>query len=189
MKTVGGFLRTRYRRLDRTGLAGYLAGTAYNLAPMAKLMTAETPAPRPRLAALPGAARTLLKSQPPRAGPSTRGQTARQRVTQRYCGHTSSPHIAKDGLNKSVDCSSTHWILSRADGLFRVSPRIPCCRPLLGGKDLQAHHCTPGDSASASVLIRGGQLHARTAMARLCAHRNESAAFEAKLGEAHARHA
>ena len=27
----------------------------------------------------------------------------------------------RDGLNKSVDCSSTHRTLSRADGLFRVS--------------------------------------------------------------------
>ena len=51
MKTVGGFRRTRYRGLDRTGLAGYLVGTAYNLAPMARLMTAETPAPQAMLAA------------------------------------------------------------------------------------------------------------------------------------------
>ena len=29
MKTVGGFRRTRYRGLDRTGLAGHLV--AYNL--------------------------------------------------------------------------------------------------------------------------------------------------------------
>ena len=29
--------------------------------------------------------------------------------------------LARDGLNKSVDCSSTHRKLSRADGLFRVS--------------------------------------------------------------------
>ena len=29
MKTVGGFRRTRYRGLDRTGLAGYLVATAY----------------------------------------------------------------------------------------------------------------------------------------------------------------
>ena len=48
MKTVGGFRRTRYRGLDRTGLAGYLVGTAYNLVRMARLMTAETPAHRPR---------------------------------------------------------------------------------------------------------------------------------------------
>jgi len=39
MKTVGGFRRTRYRGLDRTGLAGYLVGTAYNLVRMAKLIT------------------------------------------------------------------------------------------------------------------------------------------------------
>ena len=51
MKTVGGFRRTRYRGLDRTGLAGYLVGTAYNLVRMARLMTAETPAPQAMLAA------------------------------------------------------------------------------------------------------------------------------------------
>jgi transposase len=38
MKTVGGFRRTRYRGLDRTGLAGYLVGTAYNLVRMARLI-------------------------------------------------------------------------------------------------------------------------------------------------------
>ena len=38
MKTVGGFRRTRYRGLDRTGLAGYLVATAYNLVRMAKLL-------------------------------------------------------------------------------------------------------------------------------------------------------
>ncbi len=37
MKTVGGFRRTRYRGLDRTGLAGYLVATAYNLVRMVKL--------------------------------------------------------------------------------------------------------------------------------------------------------
>ena len=31
MKTVGGFRRTRHRGLDKTGLAGYLVATAYNL--------------------------------------------------------------------------------------------------------------------------------------------------------------
>ena len=51
MKTVGGFRRTRYRGLDRTGLAGYLVGTAYNLVRMARLMTAETPAPQAMQAA------------------------------------------------------------------------------------------------------------------------------------------
>ena len=40
MKTVGGFRRTRYRGLDRTGLAGYLVATAYNLVRMAKLVPA-----------------------------------------------------------------------------------------------------------------------------------------------------
>lgn len=38
MKTVGGFRRSRYRGVDRTGLAGYLVGTAYNLVRMAKLL-------------------------------------------------------------------------------------------------------------------------------------------------------
>ena len=42
MKTVGGFRRRRYRGLDRTGLAGYLVGTAYHLVRMARLHTAET---------------------------------------------------------------------------------------------------------------------------------------------------
>ena len=51
MKTVGGFRRTRYRGLNRTGLASYLVGTAYNLVRMARLMTAETPAPQAMLAA------------------------------------------------------------------------------------------------------------------------------------------
>jgi hypothetical protein len=31
MKTVGGFRRTRFRGLERTGHAGYLVATAYNL--------------------------------------------------------------------------------------------------------------------------------------------------------------
>jgi IS5 family transposase len=38
MKTVGWFRRTRYRGLDRTGLAGHLVGAAYNLVRMAKLL-------------------------------------------------------------------------------------------------------------------------------------------------------
>ena len=38
MKTVGGFRRTRYRGLDRIGLAGYLVATAYNLVRMVKLL-------------------------------------------------------------------------------------------------------------------------------------------------------
>ncbi len=39
MKTVGGFRRTRYRGLARTGLAGYLVAAAYNLVRLAKLMS------------------------------------------------------------------------------------------------------------------------------------------------------
>ena len=37
MKTVGGLRRTRYRSVDRTGLAGYQVATAYNLVRMTKL--------------------------------------------------------------------------------------------------------------------------------------------------------
>ena len=45
MKTVGGFRRTRYRGLDRTGLAGYLVATAYNLVRLSRLSRAAgTPA-------------------------------------------------------------------------------------------------------------------------------------------------
>ena len=42
MKTVGGFRRTRYRGLDRTGLAGFLVGTAYNLVRLSKLLVHST---------------------------------------------------------------------------------------------------------------------------------------------------
>jgi transposase len=38
MKTVGGFRRTRYRGMEKTGLAAYLVGTAYNLVRLAKLL-------------------------------------------------------------------------------------------------------------------------------------------------------
>jgi transposase len=38
MKVIGGFRRTHYHGLDRTGLAGYLVATAYNLVRMAKLI-------------------------------------------------------------------------------------------------------------------------------------------------------
>jgi len=38
MKTVGGFRRTRYHGVDRTGLAGYLVAAAYNLVRMANLL-------------------------------------------------------------------------------------------------------------------------------------------------------
>jgi transposase len=37
MKTVGGFRRTRYRGLDRTGMAGYLVAAVYNLVRLASL--------------------------------------------------------------------------------------------------------------------------------------------------------
>lgn len=47
MKTVGGFRQTRYRGLDRTGLAGYLVATAYNLVRLVKLLQ---PAPDHALA-------------------------------------------------------------------------------------------------------------------------------------------
>jgi transposase len=38
MKTVGGFRRTRFRGVDRTGLAGYLVATAYNLVRIARML-------------------------------------------------------------------------------------------------------------------------------------------------------
>lgn len=38
MKTVGGFRRTRYRGLEKTGLAGYLVAAAYNLVRIAGLI-------------------------------------------------------------------------------------------------------------------------------------------------------
>src|SRR6266567_3328330 len=40
MKSVGGFRRTRFRGLERTGLAGYLVAAAYNLVRIARLTTA-----------------------------------------------------------------------------------------------------------------------------------------------------
>ena len=39
MLTVGGFRRTRYRGVERTGLAGYFVATAYNLVRMANLLS------------------------------------------------------------------------------------------------------------------------------------------------------
>ena len=50
-------------------------------------------------------------------------------VFNAYHGLASPPHdwvvtnevLSRDALNKSVDCSSTHRELSRADGLFRAS--------------------------------------------------------------------
>jgi transposase len=38
MKTVGGFRRSRYWGIERTGLAGYFVGTAYNLVRLARLL-------------------------------------------------------------------------------------------------------------------------------------------------------
>ena len=38
MKTVGEFRWTRYRRVGRTGLAGHLVRTTYNLVRMARLL-------------------------------------------------------------------------------------------------------------------------------------------------------
>ena len=50
MKTVGGFRRTRYRGLDRTGLVGHLVATAYNLVRMAKLLGQAAATPVARMA-------------------------------------------------------------------------------------------------------------------------------------------
>ena len=77
MKTVGGFRRTRYRGLDRTGFAGYLVGTVYNLVRIAWLMTAQTPAPQGRVTMGREAAPQVTG---PEAGPSTGRHTTRQRV-------------------------------------------------------------------------------------------------------------
>jgi IS5 family transposase len=38
MKTVGGFRRTRYRGVERTGLVGYLVAAAHNLVRLANLL-------------------------------------------------------------------------------------------------------------------------------------------------------
>ena len=47
MKTVGGLRRTRYWGVAKTGLAGYLVATAYNLVRLIKLSPAATPVPLP----------------------------------------------------------------------------------------------------------------------------------------------
>ena len=56
---------------------------------------------------------------------------------QRVEPHPSTKTRPRDGLNKSVDCSSTHRKLSRADGLFRVSlaPQENLPQTTLGGGD------------------------------------------------------
>jgi transposase len=43
MKTVGGFRRTRYRGVDRTGLAGYIVAAAYDLVRMSRLLAPSRP--------------------------------------------------------------------------------------------------------------------------------------------------
>ena len=48
MKTVGGFRKTRYRGIERTGLCGHFVGTAYNLVRMSRILA--------KPAALPAAA-------------------------------------------------------------------------------------------------------------------------------------
>ena len=40
MKTIGGFRRTRFRGVERTQLAAYFVGAAYNLVRMARLIAA-----------------------------------------------------------------------------------------------------------------------------------------------------
>ena len=40
MKTIGGFRKTRFRGVQRTQLAAYFVGAAYNLLRMAKLLSA-----------------------------------------------------------------------------------------------------------------------------------------------------
>jgi IS5 family transposase len=40
IKAIGGFRRTRFRGLERTQLAGYFVGAAYNLLRMARLLAA-----------------------------------------------------------------------------------------------------------------------------------------------------
>jgi len=45
MKTIGGFRRTRYRGLDRTGLAGYLVATAYDLVRLSRLAARQSAIP------------------------------------------------------------------------------------------------------------------------------------------------
>jgi transposase len=44
LKTTGGFRRTRYVGLDKTQMAGYLVGSAYNLVRMVRLLAAAQPA-------------------------------------------------------------------------------------------------------------------------------------------------
>ena len=43
MKTVGGFRRSRYRGVERTGLCGELVATAYKLVRMSRLLAEDEP--------------------------------------------------------------------------------------------------------------------------------------------------
>jgi transposase len=45
MKTIGGLRRTRFRGVERTGLAGHLVAIAYNLVRMSRLLVQEARAP------------------------------------------------------------------------------------------------------------------------------------------------
>jgi hypothetical protein len=45
MKTVGGFRRTPWRGVERTGLVGYLVATAYNLVRISRLLARGEAAP------------------------------------------------------------------------------------------------------------------------------------------------
>ena len=47
MKTVGGLRHTRFRGVARTGLAGYLVATAYNLVRLVNLMPEPEAGPAP----------------------------------------------------------------------------------------------------------------------------------------------
>ena len=97
---------------------------------------ASQPPRSPTSGSRPGTGRGGGASQPPR---STTGGSHQRPGNRRGGGYRLAVAIAlgatvavvgvvyttnedvRDGLNKSVDCSSTHRKLSRADGLFRVS--------------------------------------------------------------------
>ena len=85
MKTVGGFRHMRYRGVERTGLAGYLVATAYNLVRLAKRRA--------------GGRDRAVRMSPPRfcAPPETRAKGPRRR-----CQETSTPlprtRVAAEGI-------------------------------------------------------------------------------------------
>ena len=64
MKTVGGCRHTRYRGVDRTGLASYLVATAYHLVRMTKFLAEPEAVTGP-----PGMPRGLLGPRNPRGAP------------------------------------------------------------------------------------------------------------------------